>query len=231
VLRAPRSRVVRAIAMRKSSAPGSASPSTARSRGRDGPGSHGQFKVDMLDRADRTRTVFSYRWHPYPRTREDLLREPMTLVEFTLEDAEGGTRSRSSSPGSIDSARRRAEAFRMNERGGPGRSRTGGVCHLPRRAGVRRVGDARGCGCWDACPWMGPLSITRLSRGTGVTRQRSRSTPHPRRGGLVRHARRGRERALGAGSPASGDGKRYLDQISAHGTRRSDGEGVVEEDG
>lgn len=35
---------------------------------------------------------FSYRWHPNAKaTGEDYSSEPMTLVEFTLKDAEGGT--------------------------------------------------------------------------------------------------------------------------------------------
>jgi uncharacterized protein YndB with AHSA1/START domain len=61
--------------------------------------------------------LFSYRWHPGdPRT--DYSAEPMTLVEFTLEDEPGGTRLTIVESGfdKIPLARR-AEAFRMNEGG------------------------------------------------------------------------------------------------------------------
>ncbi len=61
--------------------------------------------------------LFSYRWHPGdPRT--DYSAEPMTLVEFTLEDVPGGTRLTIVESGfdKIPLARR-AEAFRMNEGG------------------------------------------------------------------------------------------------------------------
>jgi uncharacterized protein YndB with AHSA1/START domain len=62
---------------------------------------------------------FSYRWHPFavdPKT--DYSAEPMTLVEFTLEEVPGGTRLVIVESGfdRIPLARR-AEAFRMNEGG------------------------------------------------------------------------------------------------------------------
>lgn len=62
----------------------------------------------------------------------------------------------------------------------------------------------------------GPLSITRLSRGTGVTRQAI--TKHLYTlgaAGLVRHARRGRERLWELDRRRLETAKRYLDQISA----------------
>jgi uncharacterized protein YndB with AHSA1/START domain len=62
---------------------------------------------------------FSYRWHPYAiDPKVDYSREPMTLVEFTLEDAPGGTRLRIAESG-FDRVplSRRAEAFRMNSDG------------------------------------------------------------------------------------------------------------------
>ena len=62
----------------------------------------------------------------------------------------------------------------------------------------------------------GPLSITRLSEGTGVTRQAI--TKHLRtlgNVGLVRHARRGRERLWELDRRRLETAKRYLDQISA----------------
>jgi uncharacterized protein YndB with AHSA1/START domain len=62
---------------------------------------------------------FSFTWHPYaidPNT--DYSAEPPTLVEFTLEDAAGGTRLRVVESG-FDKipTHRRDEAFRMNDGG------------------------------------------------------------------------------------------------------------------
>jgi uncharacterized protein YndB with AHSA1/START domain len=62
---------------------------------------------------------FSYRWHPYAiDPKVDYSPEPMTLVEFTLEDAPGGTRLTIVESG-FDRVplSRRAEAFRMNSDG------------------------------------------------------------------------------------------------------------------
>ena len=62
---------------------------------------------------------FSYRWHPYAiDPKVDYSPEPMTLVEFTLEDAPGGTRLTIVESG-FDRVplSRRAEAFRMNGNG------------------------------------------------------------------------------------------------------------------
>ena len=63
----------------------------------------------------------------------------------------------------------------------------------------------------------GPLSITRLSRGTGVTRQAITKHLHTLgAAGLVRHARRGRERLWELDRRRLEAAKQYLDQISAH---------------
>ena len=62
---------------------------------------------------------FSYRWHPYAiDPKVDYSTEPMTLVEFTLEDAPVGTRLTIVESG-FDRVplSRRAEAFRMNSDG------------------------------------------------------------------------------------------------------------------
>lgn len=66
--------------------------------------------------------LFSYRWHPYnvdPNV--DYSKEPMTLIEFTLEDVEGGTLLRVVESG-FDGIpiSRRAEALRMNDGGWAG---------------------------------------------------------------------------------------------------------------
>lgn len=63
--------------------------------------------------------LFSYRWHPYAiDPKADYSKEPMTLVEFRLEDAPEGTRLTVTESG-FDRipVSRRAEAFRMNEQG------------------------------------------------------------------------------------------------------------------
>ena len=62
----------------------------------------------------------------------------------------------------------------------------------------------------------GPLSITRLSRGTSVTHQAITKQLHTLgAAGLVRHARRGRERLWELDRPGRETAKRYLEQISA----------------
>ena len=72
----------------------------------------------LVERMEPER-FFSYRWHPYAiDPKVDYSPEPMTLVEFTLEDAPGGTRLTIVESGfdRIPLARR-AEAFRMNSDG------------------------------------------------------------------------------------------------------------------
>jgi uncharacterized protein YndB with AHSA1/START domain len=74
-----------------------------------------EFQIDRIE----PERYFSYRWHPYaidPST--DYSAEPTTLVEFILEDADGGTNVKILETGfdRIPLARR-AEAFRMNEGG------------------------------------------------------------------------------------------------------------------
>jgi len=62
---------------------------------------------------------FSYRWHPYAvDPKIDYSAEPMTLVEFRLEESAGGTVVMITESGfdKLPSSRR-AEAFRMNDGG------------------------------------------------------------------------------------------------------------------
>ena len=62
----------------------------------------------------------------------------------------------------------------------------------------------------------GPLSITRLSEGTGVTRQAiTRHLDALGEAGLVRNARRGRERVFELDLKRLEKAKRYLDQVAA----------------
>ena len=78
--------------------------------------------VDMLVERIEPERYFSYRWHPYPiDPKVDYSAEPTTLVEFTLEEADGGTAVTIVESGfdRIPLARR-AEAFRMNDQGWAG---------------------------------------------------------------------------------------------------------------
>ena len=72
----------------------------------------------VIDRVE-PQTLFSYRWHPYAIDEHmDYSKEPMTLVEFHLDERDGGTRLTVIESG-FDSvpAARRAEALRMNTHG------------------------------------------------------------------------------------------------------------------
>jgi uncharacterized protein YndB with AHSA1/START domain len=124
-LRAPRSRVWRAIA----SAPEfgtwfrvkleGAFAEGATIRGRITHPGYEHLTMEMfVDRIEPER-YFAYRWHPYavePGT--DYSGEPTTLVEFTLDEVDGQTVLTIVESG-FDRvpAARRAEAFRMNEGG------------------------------------------------------------------------------------------------------------------
>jgi DNA-binding transcriptional ArsR family regulator len=62
----------------------------------------------------------------------------------------------------------------------------------------------------------GPLSITRLSTGTGVTRQAITRHLYALGGaGLVRHARRGRERIWNLDAKRLDIARQYLDHVAA----------------
>lgn len=124
-LRAPRSRVWRAIAnaerfgawfgarLEGGFAPG------ARVTGRITTPGYEHLIMDItIERVDPER-LLSLRWHPYAiEPGVDYSGEPTTLVEFRLEDAAGGTRLTVIESGfdRIPVARR-AEAFRMNDQG------------------------------------------------------------------------------------------------------------------
>ncbi len=75
--------------------------------------------VEMRIERIEPERLFSYRWHPYAvDAGVDYSPEPMTLVEFRLDDAEGGTLLVIVESGfdRLPSSRR-AEAFRMNDGG------------------------------------------------------------------------------------------------------------------
>ena len=78
---------------------------------------HLVMDIDVVDVEPENR--LSYRWHPNATDPSyDYSSEPKTLVTFTLEDAEGGTRLRIVESG-FDAIplHRRAEAFRSNDGG------------------------------------------------------------------------------------------------------------------
>ncbi|BDG08703.1 SRPBCC family protein [Anaeromyxobacter paludicola] len=77
---------------------------------------HWRFQI-VIERVE-PETLFSYRWHPYPKPGADLSGEPMTLVELRLSEAPGGTELSVVESG-FDQVlpARRDEAFRMNEGG------------------------------------------------------------------------------------------------------------------
>jgi uncharacterized protein YndB with AHSA1/START domain len=128
VLRAPRSRVWRALAdadefgawfgmkLDGPFAPG------ARVRGQISLHDLGPVTIDMaIERMD-PESRMSYRWHPYAfEPGVDYSSEPTTLVEFQLEEVPGGTLLTVVESG-FDGipAARRAEAFRMNDAGWAG---------------------------------------------------------------------------------------------------------------
>lgn len=71
-----------------------------------------EFFVDRIE----PMSVFSFRWHPFAiDPNVDYSKEPMTLVSFTLEEAQGGTKLRIVESG-FDSIplERRATAFGAN---------------------------------------------------------------------------------------------------------------------
>ena len=78
------------------------------------------------------------------------------------------------------------------------------------------LGDATRLGLLGRLSVDGPLSITRLSEGTGVTRQAiTRHLYALGNAGLVRNARRGRERVWELEPRRLEKAKRYLDHIAA----------------
>jgi uncharacterized protein YndB with AHSA1/START domain len=128
VFRAPRSRVWRAITTAEEfgtwfrmKLEGAFAEGKA-IRGRITHPGYEHLTVEMLVERIEPERYFSYRWHPYAiDPAVDYSSEPTTLVEFTLEEAEGGTAVTIVESGfdRIPPARR-AEAFRMNDQGWTG---------------------------------------------------------------------------------------------------------------
>ena len=126
LLRAPRERVWRAVSdkteygewFRVKFTPGKFTPGEHLTGQILEPGyEHLTFELWVVDVIPES--ALSFRWHPYGiDPNYDYSSEPTTLVTFTLEDADGGTRLTIVESG-FDQIplHRRDEAFRMNEGG------------------------------------------------------------------------------------------------------------------
>jgi uncharacterized protein YndB with AHSA1/START domain len=128
VVRAPRSRVWRAITTAKEfgawfrvNLEGEFAAGES-IRGRITHPGYEHVTMDMLVERIEPERYFSYRWHPYAvEPGVDYSAEPTTLVEFVLDEAEAGTTITIIESG-FDRIplTRRAEAFRMNDQGWAG---------------------------------------------------------------------------------------------------------------
>ncbi|MGH7522482.1 MAG: SRPBCC family protein [Gemmatimonadales bacterium] len=129
-VRAPRARVWRAISDAKEFGTwfgiklDGAFAAGATVRGRLTMPNYDHLTLDMQVERIEPEHYFSYRWHPYaidPKT--DYSTEPMTLVEFHLDETAEGTAVTITESGfdRIPLARR-SEAFRMNTKGWDGQS-------------------------------------------------------------------------------------------------------------
>jgi uncharacterized protein YndB with AHSA1/START domain len=90
-----------------------------RSRGRITYEGYEHLTMDVLVERIEPERVLAFRWHPAAiEPHVDYSEEPTTLVEFTLEEADGGTRLTVVESG-FDAlpVERRANAFRMNGEG------------------------------------------------------------------------------------------------------------------
>lgn len=126
ILKAPRSRVWRAISdrsefgswFRVAFPPGTFTAGETVTGKITYPGyEHMTMDIDLVDVEPEHR--LSYRWHPYSgEENPDYSSEPKTLVTFTLEDVEGGTKLTVVESG-FDQIplHRRDKAFRGNESG------------------------------------------------------------------------------------------------------------------
>ncbi|MGH7529955.1 MAG: SRPBCC family protein [Gemmatimonadales bacterium] len=125
VLRAPRARVWRAISDATQFATwfhvqlDGAFVEGKATRGHITEKGYEHLEIEMQVQRIEPERYFAYRWHPYAiDPTADYSNEPTTLVEFTLEEAAGGTAVTIVESGfdRIPLARR-AEAYRMNDKG------------------------------------------------------------------------------------------------------------------
>ena len=125
VLRAPRSRVWRALSDAQEfgtwfrvNLDGAVFAPGALVKGRILEPGYEQWPFEITIERMEPERLLSYRWHPYPQPGPGLAHEPTTLVELRLEEVPGGTELTVVESG-FDRIPlpRRAEAFRMNEGG------------------------------------------------------------------------------------------------------------------
>lgn len=125
VLRAPRSRVWRAITTAEEfgtwfgvKLDGAVFAPAALVKGRITEPGYEEWKFEITIERIEPEHLFSYRWHPYPDPAVDYAAEPTTLVEFRLEEVPAGTQLTVVESG-FDRIlpARRAQAFRMNDQG------------------------------------------------------------------------------------------------------------------
>ena len=125
ILRAPRSRVWRAIASAEEFGAwfgvklDGAFAEGAAIRGKITHPGYEHLTMEMLIERIEPERYFAYRWHPYAISPTvDYSAEPTTLVEFRLDEANGGTVLTLVESGfERIPVERRAEAFRMNDGG------------------------------------------------------------------------------------------------------------------
>jgi uncharacterized protein YndB with AHSA1/START domain len=131
VLQAPRSRVWRAISNAKEFGEWfrvkleGAFAEGVTVRGKIAIPGYEHMTMEMLIERIEPEKYFAYRWHPYAiDAKVDYSQEPTTLVEFRLEEAKGGTSLTIVESGfDLIPLSRRAEAFRMNDKGWAGQAK------------------------------------------------------------------------------------------------------------
>ena len=175
--------------------------------------------------------LFAYRWHPYAvDPKVDYSAEPMTLVEFRLEEAPGGTRLIGRRVGLRPAARPPARRGVPHERARAGRrsSRTCANMSRSELAPLRRIGGARRgpavrgarrrdapAACSLRLSTGGRGSIARLGARSRVSRQAVTKHLEVLAGaGLIRDSWRGRERVWEIDRARFADALDYLERIS-----------------
>lgn len=132
VLQAPRSRVWRAISNAKEFGEWfrvnleGAFAEGATVRGRITHPGYEHVTMELQIERIEPETYFAYRWHPYAIDASvDYSQEPTTLVEFRLDEAKGGTSLTIVESGfDLIPLSRRAESFRMNDKGWTGQMKS-----------------------------------------------------------------------------------------------------------
>ena len=233
ILKAPRSRIWRAHQRRE--AVWRVVPGEAGRRVQAGATIHGTITypgyegltLEMAVERIEPERLFSYRWHPGDPQGGLLSAEPMTLVEFTLEDVArrhaphdrrvGIRQDPAGSPRrGVPDERRRLDRADREHSSAMSRSRSAAAARLHESAPVfAALGDETRLQIVARLCAEGPLSITRLSEGAGVTRQAI--TKHLNAlsaAGLARNVKSGREQIWELEVRRLEMARRCLDRIS-----------------